>query len=285
VSVAVLPDHQETYLSPVLLPDDGARSPTILFGTGGESWSGSLWTTSLADVMAGDLTGAAKLLTGIDKGMIAPSALGDVNADGRLDILVATFDGRLVALNGVSKEILWQRKFENAESFSTPVLGFFDGDRVPDVFAVFLHGIFTDYVSAERVLVSGRDGSLLWRGETGDFAMASDVAVDLDGDGIDEVIFNVNTLRDPLTGIPSAQQLYLLDSGCRSARKWGSAPGGFAAGAPWVGDIDGDGKLDLLLPRHSAAAGVNDGLVTLFRTTAKVPSHIRWGGYFGTEFD
>ena len=129
------------------------------------------------------------------------------------------------------------------------------------------------------------DGSVLWRSETGDFAMASDVAVDLDGDGIDEVIFNANTLRDPLTGIPSAQQLYLLDSGCRSGRKWGSVPGGFAAGAPWVGDIDGDGALDLLLPRHSAAPGINDGLVTRFRTTAPVPASISWAGYFGTQFD
>ena len=101
-------------MSPVLLPDDGAASPTILFGTGGETWSGSLWETSLSAVLAGDLTDAQKLVKGSGKGMIAPPALADVDRDGRLDIIVATFDGRLMALSGATKAILWQRTFENA---------------------------------------------------------------------------------------------------------------------------------------------------------------------------
>ena len=37
VAFAVMPDTQETYMSPILLPDDGPSSPTILFGTGGET--------------------------------------------------------------------------------------------------------------------------------------------------------------------------------------------------------------------------------------------------------
>ena len=187
-----------------MLPDDGAASPTILFGTGGETWTGALWETSLSAVMAGDLSGARALVSGSGKGMIAPPALADVDRDGRLDIIVATFDGRLIALSGSTRTIIWQRTFDDAESYTTPALGFFDADEVPDVFAVFLHGTFPDYISAERVLLSGRDGDVLWQGEAGDFAMAGDVAIDLDGDGIDEVIFNANTLRDPLTGRPAA---------------------------------------------------------------------------------
>jgi outer membrane protein assembly factor BamB len=285
LSVAVLPDRHETYMSPILLPDDGAASPTVLFGTGGETWPGSLWETSLADVLAGDLSAARELVAGSHKGIIAPPSLADIDADGRLDIIVATFDGRLIALSGATKAALWERSFANAESFSTPVLGFFDGDDTPDVFAVFLHGKFPAYVSAERVLISGRDGSVIWQGEAGDFAMGSDVAVDLNGDGIDEAIFNANTLRDPLTGTPSGQQFFVLDCACRAARKWGTMPGGFAAGASWIGDLDGDGSLDFIAPRHSASPGSNDGLLTRFRVAAKVPSHVRWGGYFGTEFD
>jgi hypothetical protein len=150
---------------------------------------------------------------------------------------------------------------------------------------VFLRGMFPDYTSAERVLLSGRDGSVLWREEAGDFAMAGDVAVDLDGDGLDEVIFNANTLRDRITGRPADQQLYLLDTARRRARPWGMPLGAFAAGSPWVGDLDADGCLDLMLPRHASASGINDGLVTRFRVAAPVPAAIRWGGYFGTRFD
>ena len=285
VAFALMPDGQETYMPPVLLPDDGAASPTILFGTGGETWAGSLWATSLSAVMAGDLSGAQKLVTGSGKGMIAPPALADVDGDGRLDIIVATFDGRLIALSGSTKAVIWEQDFDSAESFTTPVLGFFDGDDVPDVFAVFLHGTFPDYISAERVLVSGRDGEVLWRGEAGDFAMAGDVAVDLDGDGIDEVIFNANTLSDPLTGRPADQQLYVVDSARRQAHSWGMPTGAFAPGSPWVGDLDADGCLDLVMPRHSPEPGSDDGLVTRFRVAAPVPATISWGGYFGTRFD
>ena len=284
-AVAVLPDKQETYMSPILLPDDGAASPTILFATGGETWAGSLYETPLSAVLAGDLAAAEPLVRGTGKGLIAPPALADLDRDGRLDIVVATFDGRLIVFNGATKAILWQRTFEDAESYTTPVLGFFDADEVPDVFAVFLHGVFPDYTSAERVLVSGRDGAVLWRGEAGDFAMAGDVAVDLNGDGIDEVIFNSNTLNDPATPRASQQELHLVDSARRQARPWGMPLGAFAAGSPWVGDLDADGCLDLLLPGQSSAPGSTDGRLTRFRVAAPAPATIRWGGYFGTRFD
>ena len=248
VAVAVMPDDQETYMSPILLPDDGAASPTILFGTGGETWTGALWEISLSSVLAGDLSDARALVTGMGKGVIAPPALADLDRDGRLDIIVAMFDGRLIALSGTTREIIWQQGFENTESYTTPVLGFFDGDDVPDVFAVFLHGVFPDYTSAERVLLSGRDGSVLWQGTAGDFAMAGDVAVDLDGDGTDEVIFNANTINDPTVARAVQQQLYLVDSAGQQARTWGMPLGAAAAGSPWVGDLDADGCLDLVVP-------------------------------------
>ena len=285
VAFALLPDKQETYMSPIVLPDDGAASPTILFATGGETWSGALYETSLASVLAGDVTDARMLVKGTGKGVIAPPALGDLDRDGRLDIVVATFDGRLIVFSGATREILWQRTFDDAESYTTPTLGFFDGDDVPDVFAVFLHGVFPDYTRAERVLLSGRDGILLWQGDAGDFAMAGDVAVDLNGDGIDEVIFNVNTLNDPLVARADQQQLYLLDSAGGQAAPWGATLGAFAAGSPWVGDLDADGCLDLLLPRWSSDEGTSDGLLTRFQVAAPVPASIRWGGYFGTQFD
>ncbi|HMF44667.1 MAG TPA: FG-GAP-like repeat-containing protein, partial [Polyangia bacterium] len=158
VAAATVPDGMPTYMSPILLPDDGAASPTILFGTGGETWTGALWETSLSAVMAGDIGGARMLVTGSGKGMIAPPALADLDRDGRLDIIVATFDGRLVVISGSTKDVIWQQTFAGSESYTTPAIGFFDGDDVPDVFAVFLSGTFPDYIGAERVLLSGRDG-------------------------------------------------------------------------------------------------------------------------------
>ena len=55
-------------------------------------------------VLAGDLSGARALVSGSGKGVIAPPALADSIGDGRLDIIVATFDGRLIALSGSTRE-------------------------------------------------------------------------------------------------------------------------------------------------------------------------------------
>ena len=55
------------------------------------------------------------------------------------------------------------------------------------------------------------------------------------------------------------------------AHAWGMPLGAFAPGSPWVGDLDGDGCLDLLVPRHSPEPGTNDGLLTRFKVAASVP--------------
>ena len=222
VAVASSPDHEEMYMSPLLVPDAGTSSPSILFGTGGETRPGGLWRTTLDDVLAGDLGTAKRLVNGADKGVIAPPALGDLDGDDRLDIVVATFDGRLIALNGANDETLWELVFDGTETYSTPALGYFDDDELPDVFGVFLHGVFPDYDSVERVVVSGRDGGVLWRGEAGTFTMAGDVAIDLDGDDRDEVVFSSSDWNaEPGT----EHTLHLVDTVSSSERPWGTPLG------------------------------------------------------------
>jgi outer membrane protein assembly factor BamB len=283
VASAVTPDSEETYMSPLVLPDPSGGSPAVLFGTGGETRGGGLWKTSLSDVLAGDISAATRLVPRGDKGVIAPPALADLDQDGNLDIVVATFGGQLAALHGVTGELLWELSFEGAESYSTPALGYFDSDDVPDVFAVFLHGAFPIYESAERVLVSGRDGAVLWRAEHGDFSMAGDVAVDLDGDGLDEVVFSsIDTRADP-----AAQQgLHVLHPSSGSATSLGLelGPAGALAASPLAGDADQDGCLDVIVARHSLGEP-RAALITLLRFAATVPEEIRWSGYLGTRFD
>lgn len=275
------PDRAETYMSPLLLPDAETESPTLLFGTGGETRPGGLYKTTLQRVLEGDLSGATPLLEGDVKGVIAPPALADFNQDGRLDIVVATFDGRLVALDGVNDTVLWQQTFADSETYSTPTLGFFDDDDVPDVFAVFLQGEFPDYSSATRALVSGRDGSKLWEQADGDFAMAGDVAVDLNADGIDEVIFVAN---DTSADVDSQQQLYLLDTKQRRARAWGPPLGAALPASPWAGDLNGDGCLELVVSHRHVETDKTTSFLTELRVDAPA-SNVRWSGYLGTRFD
>jgi outer membrane protein assembly factor BamB len=281
VASALTPDRQETYMSPLVIQQGPAESTTILFGTGGETWPGGLWRAPLSSLVAGSLDDAVLLVTGSVKGVIAPPARADLNQDGILDLIVATFEGRLVALDGKSDQPLWQHNFENSESYSTPTLGFFDADDVPDAFVVFLRGQFPAYTSAVRALVSGRDGSISWQEEIGNLSMGGDVAVDLNGDGIDEVIFAASDTR---AEHGTQQQLYLLDPIQGRSRAWGTPLGSALPVSPSVADLDADGCLDLVVSQLWLDDAPRSQ-VTRFRVAAPAPEVISWGGYLGTRFD
>jgi hypothetical protein len=269
-------------MSIVMLPDAGTLSPSLLFGTGGETLQGGLWLTTLERVLAGDLADATQLFVGNRKGVIAPPSLTDLNGDGRLDIVMSSFDGWLIAFDGVTHLPLWQLQFEASESYTSPVLGFFNDDAAPDVFAVFLHGTFPEYDAVLRVLVDGRDGRVLWQDHHGNFAQAGDVAADLDGDGIDEVLFLSNDYR---LDNGKQQQLMVLDTKALVARPWGPPTGAVMAAAPWLGDLDADGCLDLVTSARVRSEHGTTGVLQRFRVPAPLPARLSWGGYLGTSFD
>jgi outer membrane protein assembly factor BamB len=279
---ATTPDHEETYMTPIIVPDAGTSSPSILFGTGGETRSGKLWRTTLDDVLAGDISGATILVEVTGKGVIAPPALADFDDDGRLDVVVATFDGRLITLSGADDTVLSEVTFDGTETFSTPTLGYFDDDDVPDVFGVFLHGVFPEYDRAERVVMSGSDDDILWFGEAGTFTMAGDIAIDLDGDERDEIIFSASDY-----GIEGneAHTLHLIYGASLTERPWGMPLGSSSPSSPWVGDLDGDACLDLVVATHTQHEKGSEAAITRFRVAAPVPERISWGGYLGTSFD
>jgi hypothetical protein len=222
------------------------------------------------------------LLTGTAKGAIAPPAFADLNEDGTLDILAVNFEGRLAAIDGAKNEILWEHSFEGAESYSTPALGYFDADTVPDAFVSVLYGVYPGYAAASHLLVSGADGRILWQESAGNLTLAGGVAVDMNGDGIDEVIF---TSVD-LGARPNEQHsLYLLDTNARSVRAWGEPSVRVIPSSPWVGDLDGDGWLDLIVPCLVELDDRLESRVTRYRLSAAAPEVVRWGGYLGTELD
>jgi hypothetical protein len=168
------------------------------------------------------------------------------------------------------------------ETFSTPTLGYFDDDDRPDVFGVFLHGVFPDYDAVLRVIVSGRDGAILWQGDGGTFTMAGDVAIDLDGDARDEIIYSSS---DWNVDADSAHTLHLITGREASERQWGMPLGSVSPSSPWAGDLDGDGCVDLVVATHTPTDESNEAAITRFRVAAPVPDRISWGGYLGTNFD
>ncbi|KAH9369275.1 hypothetical protein HPB48_012351 [Haemaphysalis longicornis] len=191
LSWATVPDGRESYYSPQLLvyPDG---SELVLFGTGGETHGGSLWSLPLRELLAGRADTARALYTDPNKGVMTPPALVDLTGDGVEDIVMAAFNSTAFALDGVSFARLWSHRFAQSESYSTPAVGFFDGDSTPDVMVSYQTGPgFPLYVSSQTTVLDGRTGRPLLarpvRAALG--AQASPLAVSMPGRGHDFFLY------------------------------------------------------------------------------------------------
>ena len=205
---------------------------------------------------APDLRLETRTLADLDGHFSAAPALGDLDGDGDLDLVVGGFDGTLrVFLNDGAAA------FTPADAAalglgadlgqnSSPALGDLDGDGDPDLVVGESAGTLNFFrndgtASAPAfTLVDERFAGL-------DAGMRSAPALaDLDGDGD----------PDLLVGTDAGAWLRLTnDAGTFApAGAPGGLPPGLAALAPTAGDLDGDGDLDLL-------AGVRAGGVLLLR--------------------
>jgi len=176
-------------------------------------------------------------------------AIGDIDGDGRLEIL-ATGGGHLRAY-AHDGALEWESAFVFDLSSTAPAIGDLDGDGVPEI-------VLGRHVFDNR-------GTLRWTGAGGSGSGFSSIA-DLDGDGRAEVIAG-NTVYDAAGSIRWQQQSFVLDrytavadldgdgspeiveSGAGVAVlladgtiRWRRDEGG---GLPVIADFDGDGRADI----------------------------------------
>jgi outer membrane protein assembly factor BamB len=115
-----------------------------------------------------------------------------------------------------------------APSFGQAAYGDIDKDGKPEI-------VFSTYMNdGEIYALNAEDGSLLWHYKTGDCNDAAPVIYDVDGDGNLEVILASSCI--PRT--------YCFD-GATGAVKW-EAPTGGTDSPPSIGDVDNDGKPEIL---------------------------------------
>ncbi len=96
-----MPDGKETYMSPVLYDKS-----TILFGTGGETISGGLYSISIDNIIKQENQYLA-IVKSFEKGVMVLSIILDIDQDGIDDILVSCFDGLLELIDDKTMISLW----------------------------------------------------------------------------------------------------------------------------------------------------------------------------------
>lgn len=285
---ALMPDGKEIYMSVVVCDFRGNGNLEIVYGTGGETISGGLYRARLEDLLKNDLSRSELLASGEEKGFVAPPVLTDITDDGIPDIIANAVNGRMLAIDGDSGETLWTVSIGGTEAYCSIATGFFTDDETPDFFTNFGVGVWPDLHRSVQFMVDGKTGEMLYRDSLGTFQESSPVAVDYNGDGYDDVVFSINVRHR--SGY--SNRLVLIDFRADSVIDVSPARyGANVSSTPWVGDVDGDARLDLIYchevnPFDLLSVTHKQGMnVIRIKTDNPIRRPVRWGGYMGSAHD
>lgn len=276
------PDLRESYSSPTIYKtaDESPSTGSIfVFGTGGETLPGAVFMGTVAELLeptTDESWGTELVSSAGGKGVIAPVTIVDLNADGELDVVVAEFGGRVRVLHGPLFVEAWHVDFEGEETYGTPVpVRMADGSYA----LAFTHnvGVFPFYTGTVHRVLRASDGALLMRVDStvGGFS-SSPLAVDLDGDGNDEVIVGTTYVLAP----PLMAEIQILDVARETAETY-ELP--FAMGVtPLVHVAEGSDQLELVFVGFDRPSGEPPSYrFQRVALGARAPAHITWGGYMG----
>jgi len=246
-----LPENREIYYAPHLHFNYGKDSATIIFGTGGEVIDGKLWEVSLAELMNNDISKARILLSDSLKGFIVNAVLSDLNNDNYLEIINARINGGVSCLNGKTKELMWERRFPEFESYTSPTLGQFVGDETLDVLVFNAHGAYPNYDFFNAAIIDGKTGDLTSDEFAGIAQFGTALSADINGDHYDEIIYIENNF-DPISQAASCQ-VKVIDVHQNSSFCVGPVYEGTSiSSTPTFADLDKDGWIEIIFAHSSS---------------------------------
>ncbi|GJM28849.1 MAG: hypothetical protein DHS20C17_14840 [Cyclobacteriaceae bacterium] len=295
LAAATMPDGKESYMSPLCFKQPDNNHYQVLFGTGGETISGGLYSVKLTDVMSSDLSNATLITSESGHGFIAPPVLADITLDGALDIVSISHGSTVSAVDGVTGKQIWKTKIPDTESSNSFAVGYFNEDQVPDFFCTGSVGTWPKSTSAVQVMLDGKTGEVAYSNSFGCVNFTSPVGYDLNNDGLEEVILSYSQFdceRDSLETDPLDIETFLVaidfkDGSVHQIDRSVNFKNIFST--PWVGDLDADGYLDLV---YSQCYSANDDILSFLGMRVKrvslgfkTHSQPKWGSYMGTDGD
>lgn len=284
------PDGKETYMSLVAVEDPEINDTKVVYGTGGETIGGHLFATTLSDILQDSLDRSIELATGNAKGFIGPPAWVDITGDNVHDLVACSVDGRMMAFDGRDYKKLWEAEFPNTETYSSLCIGQFTGDETPDFFISIAAGVWPKLEWNRQFMIDGSDGSIAYSDSLGFYQTSSGIAIDLNKDGREEVLLSVNYQEiDSLYRKFFRNMLVAINFETGEPFQISASyPGNNISSTPWIGDIDGNGKMDIIYvhatnERHTYTF---DGMqVNLIPTDLIMDYDPPWGAYMGSYFD
>ncbi len=288
---AETPDKKETYHSVTMSNHVQIDEIEVVFGTGGETIGGKLYVVGLKDILNGEIKKAKVLAKNDDKGFVAPAVWADLNKDGIEDIIASAVDGKVFAFDGLTKKMIWEVGIPDTEIYSSPAVGFFTKDQTLDVFVNANIGIWPLFTDCSNVMIDGESGKVKYKQNFGSFQSTSPLALDINGDGVDEIIICENKSGTDRAGKKLFFNTIAVIDFAKKGRKTTLLPmlaGHNTSSTPWMGDLDKDNMLDIVFchsnnMHHTYAF---DGLqINLLKTEIPITKPLKWGAYMGSGYN
>lgn len=273
------PDFAETYCSPVYAYNNGEHE--VYWGTGGETHSGSLWKTTLQNILNCKPEAAQKIISHARKGFVSPPVLVDLNKDNSLDIVAVALGGICYAIDGKTTKHLWSNDLGNVETYSIPAPGFYFDTTRTDLFLNYGRGSFvTGFKHHIQVVLHGTTGEILFQDSLDATIICSPVAAQIHQHPFHTAFlkYNLNDLELPQNhGI----KMFCFD-GAKPYSEIIDLPkdGSGHFSTLWVGDLDGDLKLDLFV-----AMRIGSWCLVRMEVAYKLKQLPGWGAYHGSFYD
>jgi outer membrane protein assembly factor BamB len=286
-----VPDGKETYMSLVIskiAQDD--KDFTIIFGTGGETIGGNLFRTTLSDVMKQDISNATILYSSKNKGFIAPPVLCDLNMDGYLDIVDNAVEGKTIAIDGKTNKLLWENGLDSTEVYGSLGVGYFTNDSIPDLFTTYTQGQWPKLNESKQIMLNGKNGQIEFFDSLGILQTTSPVIADFNSDGYDDGLMDINfSVVEKEIFSFYHNMLVVYDFHNQSTYQLtGDVPGINLSSTIWTGDLDGDGKLDVVycyLTDTRKETSMSGFKMIRLSLDAGVKKDVKWGSYMGSNYD
>jgi hypothetical protein len=202
-------------------------------------------------------------------GVCSSPALGDIDGDGDIEIVVGSSDDKVYAWHHDGTSVYgWPKAIGGGLYKSSPALGDIDGDGDIEIVLGSNDG---------KVYAWHHDGTLVtgWPKATDSQVTSSPALGDIDGDGDIEIVVG-----------SSDDKVYAWHYDGTLVTGWPKATGYHVYSSPALGDIDGDGDIEIVV-------GSRDGKVYAWDCSGTYdPGNIEWGtfhhdvrrtGLYGTQ--
>lgn len=294
IAADTMPDGKESYMTPVVFKQPGSGEIFVVIGTGGETIDGNLYLTTISQLQSKNLSHAEVIGTETGHGFIAPPTLADINKDGYIDIVAISHGSKAIAVDGKSHATLWTQTFPGTECSNSFAPGYFTDDDVPDFFTFISKGAWPNSSGSVEVMVNGVNGNIEYRDSIGCTGFSSPVVYDLNDDGRDEAVISVNNFNCSVGYASQAprtieNKLIAIDFANLKIDTLDKAQGfKNIFSTPWIGDLDGDGYLDLIYCQYFHYSDLVSFLgmrIKRLDMPVKIKQPVIWGAFLGSRGD